>query len=111
MQTINSSELTTPGEQLTELLHGEEATSSSAVWQNLGAGLPGIFKQIGFWLAMVGPGLMVMLADTDAGSIITAAQSGAQWGYSMILPQLLLIPILYVVQEMTVRLGIVTGKG
>jgi Mn2+/Fe2+ NRAMP family transporter len=62
-------------------------------------------------LAVWGPGLVVMLADTDAGSMITAAQSGAQWGYRMILPQLILIPILYVVQEMTVRLGVVTGMG
>jgi len=54
---------------------------------------------------------MVMLADTDAGSVITAAQSGAQWGYKMILPQLLLIPMLYVIQEITVRLGVATGKG
>lgn len=52
-----------------------------------------------------------MLADTDAGCLITAAQSGAQWGYAMILPQIVLIPILYMVQEITVRLGIVTGKG
>ena len=58
-----------------------------------------------------GPGLVVMLADTDAGSLITAAQSGTQWGYRMILPQIVLIPILYVVQEMTVRLGLHTGKG
>ncbi|MDQ1576133.1 MAG: hypothetical protein QOH55_1283 [Microbacteriaceae bacterium] len=58
-----------------------------------------------------GPGLVVMLADTDAGSLITAAQSGAQWGYHMVLPQLVLMPILYVVQEITVRLGVVTGKG
>ena len=62
-------------------------------------------------LAVWGPGLVVMLADTDAGSVITAAQSGAQFGYQMVLPQLDLIPILYVVQEMTVRLGIVTGQG
>ncbi|MBW0012965.1 divalent metal cation transporter [Mycobacterium sp.] len=62
-------------------------------------------------LAVWGPGLVVMLADTDAGSLITASQSGAQWGYRMVLPQLILMPILYVVQEMTVRLGIVTGKG
>lgn len=62
-------------------------------------------------LAVWGPGLVVMLADTDAGSLITAAQSGAQWGYRMVLPQLILMPILYVVQEMTVRLGIVTGRG
>src|SRR3984893_17673971 len=62
-------------------------------------------------LAVWGPGLVVMLADTDAGSLITAPQSCAQWGYRMVLPQLILMPILYVVQEMTVRLGIVTRKG
>jgi NRAMP (natural resistance-associated macrophage protein)-like metal ion transporter len=62
-------------------------------------------------LAIAGPGLVVMLADTDAGSVITAAQSGAQWGYKLLLLQLLLIPILYIVQELTVRLGVVTGRG
>jgi Mn2+/Fe2+ NRAMP family transporter len=61
--------------------------------------------------AVAGPGLVVMLADTDAGSVITAAQSGAQWGYRLLLLQAILIPILYVVQELTVRLGIVAGKG
>ncbi|AOU98018.1 NRAMP family metal ion transporter [Acidihalobacter yilgarnensis] len=69
---------------------------------------------IGRWrLAMMvfGPGLVVMLADTDVGSIITAAQSGAQWGYHLLPLQLVLIPILYVVQELTVRLGLITGKG
>lgn len=63
------------------------------------------------FLAIAGPGLVVMLADTDAGSIITAAQSGAQWGYKLLLLQLVLAPILFVVQELTVRLGIVSGKG
>jgi Mn2+/Fe2+ NRAMP family transporter len=52
-----------------------------------------------------------MLADTDAGSVITAAQSGAQWGYRLLMLQLVLVPILFVVQELTVRLGIVSGKG
>ena len=63
------------------------------------------------WLKIWGPGLIVMLADTDAGCLITAAQSGTQWGYTMLLPQFLLIPILYMAQEMTIRLGIVTRKG
>lgn len=63
------------------------------------------------FLAVLGPGLVVMLADTDAGSLITAAQSGAQWGYKLLAPQLILVPILYAVQELTVRLGLVTGKG
>lgn len=63
------------------------------------------------FLAVMGPGLVVMLADTDVGSIITAAQSGVQWGYRLLLLQLLLMPVLYIVQELTVRLGIFTGKG
>ena len=62
-------------------------------------------------LSIWGPGLVVMLADTDVGSIVTSAQSGAEFGYKMVLPLLVLIPILYAVQEMTVRLGIITGKG
>ena len=61
--------------------------------------------------AVVGPGVVVMLADTDAGSVITAAQSGAEWGYRLLLLQFALIPVLYMVQELTVRLGIVSGKG
>jgi Mn2+/Fe2+ NRAMP family transporter len=63
------------------------------------------------WLAVFGPGLVVMLADTDAGSLITAAQSGAQWGYKLLALQFILMPILYIAQELTVRLGLVTGKG
>ena len=72
---------------------------------------PGLFSRLLLAGVVVGPGLMVMLADTDAGSIVTAAQSGALWGYGMLLPQLLLIPVLYVVQEMTVRLGVLTRRG
>lgn len=63
------------------------------------------------FFAVLGPGLVVMLADTDVGSIITAGQSGVQWGYRLLLLQIVLMPILYVVQELTVRLGIFTGKG
>jgi Mn2+/Fe2+ NRAMP family transporter len=63
------------------------------------------------FLAVAGPGLVVMLADTDAGSVITAAQSGAAWGYRLLWLQIALIPVLYVVQELTVRLGLVSGQG
>jgi Mn2+/Fe2+ NRAMP family transporter len=62
-------------------------------------------------LAVFGPGIVVMLADTDVGSIVTAGQSGVQWGYRLLLLQLVLIPVLYLVQELTVRLGIFTGRG
>ncbi len=63
------------------------------------------------FLKVAGPGIVVMLADTDVGSLVTAAQSGAKWGYSLIYLQLLLIPVLYIVQELTARLGTATGRG
>jgi Mn2+/Fe2+ NRAMP family transporter len=63
------------------------------------------------WIAVGGPGLLVMLSDTDAGNVVTGAQAGAQWGYRLLPLVLLLIPMLYMVQELTVRLGIFTGSG
>ena len=65
------------------------------------------FRSIAVW----GPGLLVMLADTDAGNVVTAAQGGARWGYRLLPLVLLLIPMLYMVQELTVRLGVHTGLG
>jgi len=61
--------------------------------------------------AVWGPGLLVMLADTDAGNVVTGAQAGARWGYRLLPLLVLLIPVLYMVQELTVRLGIHTGRG
>ena len=63
------------------------------------------------WISIWGPCLLVMLADTDAGNVVTGAQAGAQWGYRLLPLLLLLIPMLYMVQELTVRLGIHTGRG
>lgn len=83
-------------------------TGSEAVRQ---LQISGTWKRLFISLATFGPGVIVMLANTDAGCIVTAAQSGAQWGYAMVLPQILLIPIVFMVQEITVRLGLVTGKG
>ena len=70
-----------------------------------------VTSKIGHLAAVFGPGLVVMLADTDVGSVITAGQSGVQFGYRLLGQQLVLIPILYMVQELTVRLGIFTGRG
>jgi Mn2+/Fe2+ NRAMP family transporter len=63
------------------------------------------------FLTVLGPGLVVMLADTDVGSVVTAAQSGAQWGYKLLLLQFILMPIPYMVHKLTVRLGIFTRRG
>ncbi|MCG5075092.1 NRAMP family divalent metal transporter [Paraburkholderia tagetis] len=61
--------------------------------------------------ALWGPGILVMLADCDAGNIVTAAQSGAQWGVRLLPLLIALIPLLYMIQELSVRLGIFSGKG
>jgi Mn2+/Fe2+ NRAMP family transporter len=57
------------------------------------------------YLAVAGPGLIVAFADTEAGSVTIAATSGAQFGMKLVLLQVLLIVPLFVIQEMTVRLG------
>ena len=62
-------------------------------------------------LRVLGPAWIVMLADVDAPSVLTAAKAGTDFGYAILLPVLALIPILYLVQEMTARLAIGTGLG
>jgi len=59
----------------------------------------------------VGPGLLVTLADTDAGGTFTAGQDGAAWGYSFVLWEALMIPIIFVSQDLTARLGVYAKKG
>ncbi|MGO9927187.1 MAG: Nramp family divalent metal transporter [Mycobacterium sp.] len=62
-------------------------------------------------LAIVGPGIIVMVGDNDAGGVATNAQAGQNYGYSLLWVLLLLVPVLIVNQEMVVRLGAVTGVG
>ncbi len=63
------------------------------------------------FLAIMGPGIIVMVGDNDAGGVSTYAQAGQNYGYSLLWVLLLLIPVLIVNQEMVVRLGAVTGVG
>jgi Mn2+/Fe2+ NRAMP family transporter len=56
--------------------------------------------------AVWGPGLLVMLADTDAGNIVTAAEAGARWGYRLFPLLVLLIPVLIIVQDLALRIGL-----
>ena len=69
------------------------------------------FKAVRLYLVIAGPGMVVMVADNDAGGITTYAATGAKYGYHLIWFLLLLIPVAYYVQEMTVRLGAVTKRG
>ena len=62
-------------------------------------------------LAILGPGLIVMVGDNDAGAFATYTQAGQTYGTTLLWTLLLLIPVLYVNQEMVLRLGAVTGVG
>jgi NRAMP (natural resistance-associated macrophage protein)-like metal ion transporter len=62
-------------------------------------------------LAIIGPGLIVLIGDNDAGGVSTYAQAGQSYGTSLLWVLLLLVPVLIVNQEMVVRLGAVTGVG
>jgi Mn2+/Fe2+ NRAMP family transporter len=62
-------------------------------------------------LAIVGPGLIVMVGDNDAGAFSTYGQAGQNYGTRLLWTLLLLVPVLYVNQEMVLRLGAVTGVG
>merc|ERR1719235_1968662 len=55
--------------------------------------------------------MLVCLADTDAGCLITAAQLGARYGYAFLNLNIVLIPVLYLAQELTVRLAVATQQG
>ena len=70
------------------------------------------FSKFLLLLALIGPGVIVMIADNDAGGVITYAQTGSIFGIGFFIPfMLLMIPVAYIVQEMTIRLAAVTGRG
>jgi len=68
-------------------------------------------KRIALFFAIVGPGLIVSNVDNDAGGIYTYAQSGAQFGNTVLWTLIPMTLVLYVSLEMCSRLGAYTGKG
>lgn len=83
----------------------------AALTQNTRSNKIGWVPRILQFLAVMGPGLIVMEADNDAGAVATYTQAGAQYGTHLLWVLVLLLPITYFVQEMSARLGIVTGEG
>ncbi|MGW8955636.1 Nramp family divalent metal transporter [Streptomyces sp. NPDC055709] len=71
----------------------------------------GLSAKLKTLLAVVGPGLIVMVGDNDAGAFATYGQAGQNYGTYLLWTLLLLVPVLYVNQEMVLRLGAVTGVG
>ncbi|MDH6129524.1 divalent metal cation transporter [Kitasatospora sp. GP82] len=71
----------------------------------------GLSAKLKTLLAIIGPGLIVMVGDNDAGAFATYGQAGQNYSTHLLWTLLLLIPVLYVNQEMVLRLGAVTGVG
>ena len=71
----------------------------------------GWWRRVRTLLVISGPGLIVMVGDNDAGGVATYAQAGQNYGMTLLWTLALLIPVLYVNQEMVLRLGAVTRVG
>ncbi len=80
---------------------GEHETNTPRTWR----------RRLLALAVIMGPGLIVMVGDNDAGGVSTYAQAGQNYGTSLLWTLVLLIPVLIVNQEMVVRLGAVTGVG
>ncbi len=90
------------GHRLRDRLHIAELREQATSWRG----------RLALGLALIGPGVLVMLGDNDAGGVITYAQTGATYGLGLFLPMMILLGfVAYIVQEMTVRLGAVTRRG
>jgi Mn2+/Fe2+ NRAMP family transporter len=68
-------------------------------------------RRVLIFFAVLGPGIITMVADNDAGGISTYAVTGARYGFSLLWIFFILVPMAYYIQEMTVRLGAVTKRG
>ena len=68
-------------------------------------------RRLLIFVAVLGPGIITMVADNDAGGISTYAVTGSKYGFSLLWIIFILVPMAYYIQEMTVRLGAVTKRG
>ncbi len=88
-------------------LRAEDKARAAALRQS-----PRLLKRFLLLITLLGPGILVMIADNDAGGVITYAQTGAAYGLGFFVPALVVGGIIaFLVQEMTVRLGAVTHRG
>lgn len=70
-----------------------------------------LWRRLGPYLMALGPGLLAASAGNDAGGIATYASAGASYGYGLLLAMVIVTMFVGIVQEMSARLGTVTGKG
>ena len=105
----------TPAQRETAVLDsahlGDIEGAFGTIRQGDDAPRPRLSMKLRTLLAIVGPGLIVMVGDNDAGAFGTYTEAGQNYGTRLLWTLLLLVPVLYVNQEMVLRLGAVTGVG
>src|ERR1700704_2807839 len=104
-------EPTRGGAQLDSAHVGDIRGALGTIEQGDTATRRGLWARLKTLLAILGPGLIVMAGDNDAGAFSTYSQAGQNYGNTLLWTLVLLIPVLYVNQEMVIRLGAVTGVG
>jgi len=70
-----------------------------------------VFGKVAEYKNALGPGLITGAADDDPSGIATYSQAGAQYGFQLLWLSFFTFPLMAVVQEMSARLGMVTGRG
>ena len=91
--------------------HGDIRGAFGTIGEHDPSGARGLRRRLLAFAVIIGPGLIVMVGDNDAGGVSTYAAAGQDYGTSLLWVLLLLIPVLIVNQEMVVRLGAVSGVG
>lgn len=90
-------------------MHRPSAPMLPSTTHDVEDAIPSPFSLAAVW-AVLGPGLMVCLADSDIGGVFTMAVAGSRFGYKLLSLQILLIPVLIIVQQMVVVLGVCCGR-
>src|SRR5271156_137400 len=101
-----------PGPAVLDAAHGGDIVGAFGRIRRDGTGaFSGRWRRLRTLMVITGPGLIVMVGDNDAGGVATYTQAGQNYGMNLLWTLMLLIPVLYVNQEMVLRLGAVTRVG
>ncbi|MGA3257092.1 MAG: divalent metal cation transporter, partial [Mycobacterium sp.] len=101
-----------PGDAVLDSAHIGDIVGAFGRIRRDGTGaFSGRWRRLRTLMVITGPGLIVMVGDNDAGGVATYTQAGQNYGMNLLWTLMLLIPVLYVNQEMVLRLGAVTRVG
>src|ERR1700751_5571623 len=109
--TSLSAQVTSDGAVLTSAHAGDIFGAFGRIRRDDTGAISGRWRRLRTLMVITGPGLIVMVGDNDAGGVATYAEAGQNYGMGLLWTLTMLIPVLYVNQEMVLRLGAVTRVG